>query len=140
MSKSQANPLLYVPGGDRAADKLAELYEGLGSSAFAAVAETEERDPKDPFGQNQKREVTDDYRAALEPTQRLVKFFSLLCGEFGLGPRAGIFMIELTALNVMNADDVPLTAEELAKARQDAFEYYSKVRKELTEAAARKPR
>jgi len=136
MKPPTAAPLLYVPGADRKADELAETYKNLNVGAFAETSVERERDPSDPFGLKEMAPLTDNYQAALDPTQRLVRFFSLLCQEGNLGPRAGVFMMELTALNVLNADDVPLSPEEINEVRQAAFEYYQKVRKSLPTAAA----
>lgn len=133
MKSPVATPLAYVPGGDRKVDELAKLYEGLNTSAFAQASTEKERSPDDPFGLKETSAPTDNFQAALDPTQRLVRFFSLLCHESNLGPKAGVFMMELAALNVLNANDVPLTPEEIATTRQAAYDYYVKVRAALPE-------
>lgn len=123
----------YVPGQNKTADELHKAYEGLTRTVFGEGPQpgVETRDPSDPFGLKQTAQTTDSFPNALEPTQRLVKFFSLLCHDFKLGPKAGVFMMELASLNVLNAEDIPLTAAEIEAARKAAFEYYAQVRAAL---------
>lgn len=118
-------PKIYVPGQDQAADKLNELYEQLNGSTLAErTAERQERDPKDPFGFTQEREVADDYNAAKHVAVKLTRFFALCVQDHGLAPRAAMFAAELTSLNIFNAKDIPATPEEIDAARKAAYDYY----------------
>lgn len=118
-------PKIYVPGQDRKADELNELYDKLNGSTLAErTAERAERDPSDPFGFTQQRDLTDDYNVAKRVAERLTKFFALCVQDFGLSPRAAMFAAELTSLNIFNAKDVPASAEEIDAARKAAYDYY----------------
>lgn len=118
-------PKIYVPGQDQAADKLNELYEQLNGSTLAErTAERAERDPKDPFGFKQDREVTEDFNEAKRVTEKLTRYFALCVQDHGLSPRAAMFAAELTSLNIFNAKDIPATPEEIDAARKAAYDYY----------------
>lgn len=133
-ARNTQTPLAYTPGQNKTADALARAYEGLTKNLLGDKPDAAEaREPSDPFGLKSGQATTDSFQAALEPAQRLTKFFSLLCHDFKLGPKAGVFMMELASLNVLNADDIPLSATELEAARKAAFEYYQKVREALPE-------
>lgn len=131
-------PKIYVPGQDQAADKLNELYEQLNGSTLAErTAERQERDPKDPFGFTQEREVADDYNAAKHVAVKLTRFFALCVQDHGLSPRAAMFAAELTALNIVNADDIPDSPEALEAARKAAYDYYIAGRAQLPDPPKR---
>lgn len=118
-------PKIYVPGQDQAADKLNELYEQLNGSTLAErTAERDERDPKDPFGFDRDRDLTDDFAAARHVTVKLVKFFALCVQDHALSPRAAMYAVELMCLNVFNAKDTPATPEEIDSARKAAYDYF----------------
>jgi hypothetical protein len=118
-------PKIYVPGQNREADKLNELYEQLNGSTFAErTAERVERDPNDPFGFNEPYELTDDYDVAKHVAVKLTKFFALCVQDYRLSPRAAMFAAELMALNIFNAKDIPASAEEINDARKAAYEYF----------------
>lgn len=124
-----SEPKVYVPGKDRKADELAKLYDQLeGSKVAARVDSPDERDASDPFGLNKKSAPTEDYEIAKRCAERFTKFFALVVQDFELGPKASLFMAELTFLNIFNADDIPLSKEAIDQARRDAFEYYAKSR------------
>lgn len=117
-------PLQYVPGQNANLDKLAELYKEFDKSYERAPSE--ERDLKDPLGYLEK--APDTERAALEATDRLIKFFMILREEFRLGPRETVYMCELLAVNVLNAPDLPLTDAEVKEAQRRARDYYTRHR------------
>jgi hypothetical protein len=122
-------PKVYVPGQDRKADELAKLYDQLAGSKVAERADApDEREAKDPFGLSKKAAPKDDYEVAKACAERFTKFFALLLQDFELAPKAALYMAELTFLNIFNADDIPLSKEEIEEARRAAFEYYAKSR------------
>ncbi len=122
-------PKLYVPGQDRKADDLVKLYDGLNASPLAeSTLAADERQPNDPFGLSSNKAPTDDYEMGKAAAVRFTKFFALLVQDFSLAPKAAIYMAELTFLNIFNADDIPLTEEEINQARNAAFKYYSESR------------
>lgn len=130
-------PKLYVPGESRKADDLARLYDRMNSSAVSQRVDAQERDPKDPFGLNDVRELRDDLDAGKQAAERFTKFFALLVQDFSLAPRAAIFAAELTCLNIFNADDVPLSTEELDAARKAAYDYYVASRAKIPSSPTR---
>jgi len=133
-------PKIYVPGQDRQADQLSELYDKLNGSTLAERTEVRaERDPKDPFGLSGDQPRTDDYEVAKKVAARLTKFFALCVQDFALTPRAAMFAAELAALNIFNAEDVPATAEEIEDARKSAYDYYVKARAALPPTAPPRP-
>lgn len=118
-------PKIYVPGQDQAADKLNELYEQLSGSTLAErTAERDERDPKDPFGFTEDRDLADDYNAAKHVAVKLTKFFALCVQDHALSPRAAMFAAELMSLNIFNAKDIPASAGEIDAARKAAYDYF----------------
>lgn len=118
-------PKIYVEGQNQAADKLNQLYEQLSASPLAERSDDGgERSDKDPFGLKEERSDTSDRTVACEVAQRLTKFFALCVHDFRLSPDAAMFAAELTALNIFNAKDVPLTAEQIDAARKAAYTYY----------------
>lgn len=125
-------PKLYVPGQNRKADELVELYERLSSSPVAEVTRSaEERKANDPFGLSSPKAPTEDYEAGKEGAVRFTKFFALLVQDFALAPKASLFMAELTFLNIFNAEDIPLSPAEIEEARAAAFKYYSESREKI---------
>lgn len=134
-------PKIYVPGQDRQADKLSELYDQLNGSTLAERTEVRsERDPKDPFGFNSGKSRTDDYEVAKEVAARLTRFFALCVQDFALTPSAAMFAAELASLNIFNADDIPASAEEIEGARKAAYNYYAKARAALPPPATKPAR
>lgn len=133
-------PKIYVPGQDRQADQLNELYEKLNGSTLAERTEVRaERDPKDPFGLGSEQVRTDDYDVAKAVAVRLTKFFALCVQDFALSPGAAMFAAELASLNIFNAEDVPASAEEIDAARKAAYDYYVKARAALPSTASPRP-
>jgi len=126
MSKT---PLLYVPGQNKTADELAALYEKIPQGVAERTERSDVRDPEDPFGFKQApAPKTDNIEAAKIVAEKLTKFFQLLIEEFRLTPGAAMFAAELYALNVFNAEDVPLTPQERDAARERAFKHYEAAR------------
>ena len=114
----------YIPPDTRNVDQIAEMYERLEKHpATTATTEGPERKPGDPFGLSE--EPRDEIEIARENAVRLVKFMMLLASQDRMSPRGVLYMTELFALNVMNAQDMPLSPKEAEKVRKAAFEYYS---------------
>jgi hypothetical protein len=111
-------------------DALVDLYKGVEKMPFADAEAAEERPLSDPFGFAEKRQEPRAPReAAREATDRLLRFFHLVRGEYVLTPKDTLFAAELFALNVLNATDIPLSQEEIATERKDAYEFYKKYAK-----------
>lgn len=120
------------------ANKFIEMAET--NSAYDAKP-VKTRSDKDPMGLKEPPPV--GYAVSQEAAERLVNFWRLLVAERRFDAKQAIYMIELAALNILNADDVPLSPEELKNVRQEAYEYYVANRPIAREAVAKavaKPR
>jgi hypothetical protein len=124
-----SNGRLYVEGASRSLDDLAKTYEKIENvPAWAArVSEDSERPTNDPFGMRKKKkgELADPYEDGKEAAMRLTKFVALCASELELAPEQTIFAVELTALNVLNAEDCPISQEQRQRVREAAFKYYA---------------
>lgn len=125
-------PKVYVAGQERKVDELAKLYDELNTSTFTEREDShEERSEKDPFGHQIAPEFSNNYERAKAASERFTKFFALLVQEFGLAPKAAMFMAELSFLNIFNAEDIPATPEDINEARELAYQYFTKARELL---------
>lgn len=137
-----ANSKLYVEGQVADLDRLAKGYERVANSpAFAAATASpeEERTPNDPFGfAKPKKKTADRYAEGKEAGRRITQFIGLVSAEMGIDPDQVMFGVELAALNTFNAQDCPMTEEQIAKAREAAFDYYARSLQEIPDV--KKPR
>jgi hypothetical protein len=124
-------PLMYVPGQNADADRLAREYEKMEQNGLLTNRTADaERDPdRDPLGMN--APPTNDRGVAREVVERMVKFFQLCIGDFKLSPSAAVYAAELVSLNILNAQDIPLKPEEIEAARKEAYEYYEQIIRKL---------
>lgn len=117
------------------ANKFIEMAET--NSAYDAKP-VKTRSDKDPMGLKEPPPV--GYEVSQEAAERLVNFWRLLVAERRLDANQAIYLIELTALNILNADDIPLSPEALKSVRQDAYEYYVKSRPIARDAVVKSKR
>jgi hypothetical protein len=137
------NPKLYVEGQVADLDRLVkgvEAYERVtNGSAISASNSEDERTPNDPFGfAKPKKKTKDHYAEGKEAGRRITQFIGLVASEMGLDPDQVMFGVELAALNTFNAQDCPMSEEHIAKAREDAFDYYARSLREIPDV--KKPR
>ncbi len=81
-----------------------------------------------------RRSVKDPYAVAKFVVEKLSRWFDDCVADEGLGPHepvAGvtntmevIFCVELFWLNIINAEKIPATKEQIKKARDAAYTYY----------------
>lgn len=121
---------VLAPDQETSTSRLSATYEHLGQSHVAVRDTRPERDPKDPFGFKNDGAPSDPFEAAKGGVEKMVNFFSLLQTELQLSNEAAIFMIELTAMNILNSN-IPLSREKVMDARRKAHAYYQEGVKQL---------
>lgn len=70
--------------------------------------------------------------------QDLMRFFMLMCMERNASPETMLYATELFSLNVINAQDCPLSQDQRDAVRQRAFDYYASSLPKLPSAPSRK--
>lgn len=101
-------------GGARDFEKLAAVYESLGSTKLGERPDTPRL----------RQTSGDPFQDAKVLVQDLMQFFMLLGMEFSASPETLIYATELFALNVINAKDCPLPKARRDAVRKAAFDYY----------------
>jgi hypothetical protein len=111
---------------------MSDTRHELREKRYIEGIETEERSANDPFGFKEiardPRRKNDRWAVGKEVADRATRIFALVVAELMGSPEQFVFGVELAALNVFNADNIPLTPEQIKEARDAAFEYYVKMR------------
>jgi hypothetical protein len=124
-------PEKHIAAGEHSPEKLDETL-----AYFAKSGQLNPGAPESNLVRRPKRTKANPYAMAQFVTEKLRRFLEICMVDEGLTdhpPVQGItsamevvYAIELLWLNVINADNIPATPEEIAKARQAAYDYYEK--------------
>ncbi len=120
---AEPNDKFFLPERKRSLEQLMEGYTRLEGNASKADVSLRERTVADPLGLNEKIN-TEDRANAKEVVVRMVKFFALCSEEYALDAKSMVYAAELVGVNILNAQDIPLTAKEIQIERDAAVRYY----------------
>lgn len=131
-----ADPKLPIKGtinpGEHSPERLDKTLAYFSQSGLLNPQENSRRVPKP------RRTSQDPYAVAKYVTEKVKRFFEDCMVDEGLvqhpavggvtAPMEVIYAIELLWLNVVNAENIPASAEDIQKARDAAFAYYEQNR------------
>lgn len=127
------------PAQNQSLSKLVKTYEMAERAPLAKADMTlKERSPKDPFGKSEEADRDTSMELAKRVAVKCVQFFGVISREYGLTNEQQIFVAELTALNILNAEDCPMKPAEVMAVRKKAFEYYKEALQDIPDPPKRK--
>jgi hypothetical protein len=114
---------IVIPERKMSPEQLQKVYAHVENAPVMRMnTEGPERTTKDPFGFED--DPTDPFEEAKRGCIDVVRFYMLVSAERRLGTEGMIFLAELVALNILNAQNIPIPPAQVEAARKKAYDYY----------------